>query len=259
MAGLHADRVAGEGARPAKKGRQTRPLVQQPLPQRIPHQLRGIAHADLVEHARTVVLRGLGADVERARDLLGGLALGDQVEHLALARGEPAVGVVHLALGMAQLLGQEVAMLEADTVYGIITTNGNLADGYALFSTEHGNSASAPAAISTDAIGIMRVMMMRQTSPGGKPIATQPRYLLAPATKAQLAEQYTSVNFVAATPSAINPMAGRLTPIPEPRLDADSTTNWYLFADPNSPNGAVLISTSMASRSKFAMISGLLR
>lgn len=147
------------------------------------------------------------------------------------------------------LLGQEVAMLEADTVWGIVTTNGNLADGTALFAASASRGATVAGnlvtgsgtVISADDISVMRVMMMRQTSPGGKSLGIQPRYLVAPATKSQLAEQYTSSSYVAATPATINVMAGRLTPIIEARLDASSTTAWYLFADPNTPNGTVLI------------------
>jgi phage major head subunit gpT-like protein len=141
------------------------------------------------------------------------------------------------------LLGQEVAMLEADTVIGIITTNGNLADGQALFeeATYHKNYTSSGAAIAVDSIGALRVKMALQTSTGGKTLGLVPTYLLAPATKGQLAEQYCSTNYQAAESAKINPWAGRLTPIVEARLDATSTTVWYLFADPNTPNGTVLV------------------
>lgn len=141
------------------------------------------------------------------------------------------------------LLGQEVAGLEADTVIGIITTNGTLADGVALFEepTYHKNYNSTGAAIAVDSIGALRVKMMRQTSPGGKPLGITPAYLLAPATKGQLAEQYCSPNYQASESAKINPFAGRLTPIVESRLDGTSTTAWYLFADPNTANGTVLI------------------
>jgi len=65
------------------------------------------------------------------------------------------------------LLGQEVAMLEADTVVGIITANGNLADGVALFeATTHKNLIAAGAAISVDAIGAVRVLMPAADEPG---------------------------------------------------------------------------------------------
>ncbi len=140
-----------------------------------------------------------------------------------------------------QLLGQEVAMLEADTVYGIITTNGNLADGVALFHGTHANLVDSGATISVDELGDTRALLLLQKSTGLKPLNIQPRYLVAPAALAQLAEQFTSTNFVAAESGKINPMAGKLTPIIDARLDASDNKVWYLFADPNTPSGVVLI------------------
>lgn len=140
-----------------------------------------------------------------------------------------------------QLLGQEVAMLEADTVFGIITANGNMRDGNPLFHSSHANHVDSGATISIDELGDTRALMLVQTSPGGKPLNIAPRFLVAPAALAQLAEQYTSSAYQAAQPSNINPMAGRLTPIIDSRLDADDPKVWYLFADPNTPNGTVLI------------------
>lgn len=140
-----------------------------------------------------------------------------------------------------QLMGQEVAMLEADTVFGIITANANLADAVPLFHTTHANHVDSGATISIEELGDARLLMLKQTSPGGKNLNITPRYIVAPAALAQLAEQYTSSNYVAAQPSDINPMAGRLTPIIDSRLDAADPKVWYLFADPNTPNGVVLI------------------
>ena len=140
-----------------------------------------------------------------------------------------------------QLLGQEVAMLEADTVYGIVTANAAMVDTFTLFSADHVNLATVAAVISVANLSIMRNMLMVQTSKGGKMIGIQPRYLVAPAALSMVAEQYCSANYVAATAANINPMAGRLTPVIEPRLDGTSATAWYLFGDPNAPNSTVLI------------------
>jgi hypothetical protein len=82
---------------------------------------------------------------------------------------------------------------------------------------------------------------MTQKSTGDKPLNITPRFLLAPAAIGQLAEQYCSPNYQAVDPAKINPLAGRLTPIIEARLDALDDGAWYLFGDPNSPNGTVLI------------------
>lgn len=139
------------------------------------------------------------------------------------------------------LLGQEVAQLEADTVYGIITANAAMRDTFALYGTDHVNLMGTPAVINVANLGLARVKLMTQTSPGGKVLGIQPRYLLACATIGQVAEQYCSSAFVAATSANINPLAGKLVPIIEPRLDASSVTAWYLFGDPNMPSATVLI------------------
>lgn len=140
------------------------------------------------------------------------------------------------------LLGQEVAVLERDTVIGIITTNGELMDMIDLFDEmTHKNHITVPAAISVDSIGALRVNMMLQTSPGGKTLGITPKFLVSPATTGQLALQYCSANYQASESAKINPWAGILTPIIEPKLDATSVSDWYLFADPNDPNGTVLV------------------
>jgi phage major head subunit gpT-like protein len=146
-----------------------------------------------------------------------------------------------------QLLGQEVAMLEADTVYGIVKSNVAMRDTFYLFGTEHVNLMGTPAAINVANLGLARVKLMSQTSTGGKTLGIQPRYLLACATISQVAEQYCSANFVASSQANINPLAGRLVPIIEARLDVTddfgtgSSTAWYLFGDPVQPNATVLI------------------
>jgi hypothetical protein len=141
-----------------------------------------------------------------------------------------------------QLMGQEVAMLEADTVWGVVTANGNLADNVALFeASTHKNLIAGAAAISETSISANRVLMMTQKSTGAKVLNIEPRYIVVPAAISLKAEQYTSTNYVAAQQSSINPFAGRLIPIVEARLDAVDANDWYLFADPNSPNGTVLV------------------
>lgn len=135
------------------------------------------------------------------------------------------------------------ADLESDTVYGIVTTNGTLqTTGAALFSSTHANlTTGATPTISVDALGVGRAAMRKQTGLEGRPINVRPQYLIVPAALESIAEQFTSQAYVAAQSSNINPFAagGRnpLTPIAEPRLDANSAAAWYLAADPNQIDG----------------------
>lgn len=137
---------------------------------------------------------------------------------------------------LPMLFGRAAADLESDTVYGVITANGNMADGVALFHATHGNLAGSGGAIAVATLDAGRSAMRQQTGLEGRLINLAPRFLLVPSAKEQTAYQYTSSQFVPAKPADINEFraGGRtaLEPIVEPRLDANSATAWYLIADP---------------------------
>jgi hypothetical protein len=59
---------------------------------RVARELNAIVHAELVEDVCAVVLDRLGTDDEGFGDLLGGVRLGDQFEHLGLAGGKRVYG-----------------------------------------------------------------------------------------------------------------------------------------------------------------------
>ena len=151
------------------------------------------------------------------------------------------------------MLGQEVAANEADIVIGLIVANGNMADNVALFEANtHKNyiASGSGAPISVSSLAATALKMMTQTGPGGKPLSHMPRYLLVPAAQATLAVQYTSSTPAVTEAAKVNPYAGQLIPLVEPRLDANSiTAYWYLFADPMSANGTVLVYSYLAGQS----------
>ena len=151
------------------------------------------------------------------------------------------------------LLGQEVAANEASIVVGLITANGSMSDGVALFeSSTHKNyvASGSGAAISVSSLATTALKMMTQAGPGGKPLALMPKYLLVPAAQATLAVQYTTAIPAVTKAADVNPYAGQLTPLVEPRLDAAGITDsWYLFADPMSANGTVLVYAYLAGQS----------
>jgi phage major head subunit gpT-like protein len=138
------------------------------------------------------------------------------------------------------LMGQEVAMLEAETVVGLLNTNGNLSDGVALFEKNtHLNYDDSAAAIAVDTIGALRAKLRVQTGPGGKKLGLIPRYIVVPPLKEQLALQYTATGLYPAQASNVNVWAGTLTPVVLPQLTDDN--DWYLFCDPESAGGTVLV------------------
>lgn len=132
------------------------------------------------------------------------------------------------------LAARAAADLESDTVYGVLTANAALSDNVTLFHATHANTGTG--VINVDNIGAGRAAMRKQTGLEGRVINARPAFLIVPASRESLAEQYTSADFVSAKSSDINPFRqgkpSALTAIAEPRLDATSTAQWYLSADP---------------------------
>lgn len=129
--------------------------------------------------------------------------------------------------------GRAAADLESDIVWGIVTANAAMADAIALFHASHGNLAGAGAAISVSTLGAARAAMRIQKSLDSRPINLMPRYLLVPAAQETLAQQFVAnTNIVYTKGSDYNPFAGALQVLAEPRLDANSTTAWYMACDP---------------------------
>ena len=75
--------------------------------------------------------------------------------------------------------------------------------------------------------------MHRQQTEQGHFLQASPAFLVVPTAIETRAEQFVSPSVIASEPGAINPFAGRLRVISEPRLDTASATAWYLWADPN--------------------------
>lgn len=140
-----------------------------------------------------------------------------------------------------QLQGAAARRKEDDVCYTVITANAAMADTGLLFNATavttaggHANYTSSGTAISVTSLGVGRKTMRVQTGPKGAYLNLMPRFLLVPAALEALADQYTSSQFVPALSSSVNPFmqGGKtpLTPIIEPRLDANSATAWYLAA-----------------------------
>ncbi|MFV0922744.1 prohead protease/major capsid protein fusion protein [Sphingomonas parapaucimobilis] len=119
--------------------------------------------------------------------------------------------------------------LESDLVWGLIISNPTMADGYELFSAQHGNlGAAAPITVASVTLG--RTAMAQQRSAEGGFITVRPAYLVVGPAKQTEAEQFLTV--VAATQTAnVNPFVGKLQLIVEPRITDNS---WYLVADPSA-------------------------
>jgi hypothetical protein len=131
-----------------------------------------------------------------------------------------------------------------DIVYAVLTGNGNMGDGHALFdATEHSNDAisgykSAPG--TANIAEAIRAMKSHKDIAGKRRLNIRPQFFLAPVAIEGASEvffrseRFSDSNTVATDSSLastrVNPYAGSyFTRVYEPRLDDDSTTAWYLL------------------------------
>lgn len=135
---------------------------------------------------------------------------------------------------MAVRLGRAAAEFESKFLVSLLTSNPVMADAQQVFHSSRGNLATgAGSALSVTSLWTARTAMRLQKGLDGvTPIDAAPRYLIVPAALEQAAYQYTSTNYTPAKQSDVNPLAGQLEVLVDPRLDAVSSTAWYLAADP---------------------------
>jgi HK97 family phage prohead protease len=132
--------------------------------------------------------------------------------------------------------GQSGVRKENDIVWGILTANGNMADGVALFHANHGNLDSGGSSVlAVLAMATMRKKLRVQKGlDGNQTLNLLLRYIMVPAALETTLEQIMSPLLFAAQASNVTPSTFRtMTPIVEGRLDVNSTTAFYGACDPN--------------------------
>lgn len=137
------------------------------------------------------------------------------------------------------LFGRSARNLESNLVWFQVLSNPVMGDGVNLFHATHANLSGTSDAISVASIGAGRAAMRKQTGQDASTlINVAPRFLIVPPSKETLADQFVSTNLVASQSASVNPFAGRLSVLSEPRLEigigaaAGSALSWYLGADP---------------------------
>jgi hypothetical protein len=129
--------------------------------------------------------------------------------------------------------GVAAAEREAQQLITLLTSNPTMGDGIALFHASHGNLAGSATAISVTSLGLARKAMRLQTGlDGTTAIDCSPSFLIVPAALETVAEQFLAT-LSPTVSSEVNPFAGRLELVVDPRLDASSATAWYLAAKPD--------------------------
>lgn len=130
--------------------------------------------------------------------------------------------------------GRMAAETENELLFSLFTQNSGVGPtleetSKALFHTDHGNLAGTGAAVDVTTLKAARLAMRKQKSLGGKTfINAVPKFLLCGPEMETAAEQVLAT-LAAATVEEVNPFAGRLSLLVEPRIEDKS---WYLFADP---------------------------
>lgn len=137
---------------------------------------------------------------------------------------------------MATAMMRAAGRIEDNLVYAILTGNPALAqDSVALFHTAtHGNLASSGTALSVTSLAAALAAMALQTGINANEyLNLQGVFLIVPVGKKVLAQQLVSSTVdPAKNNSTINPFQSALTVIADPRLDASSTTQWYVATSP---------------------------
>ncbi|MEM7938979.1 Mu-like prophage major head subunit gpT family protein, partial [Morganella morganii] len=121
-----------------------------------------------------------------------------------------------------------------DLVYAVLTENGKLSDGKALFSADHKNTLSGGMDVETISKGRT---LMRQQKEGERTLNIRPAFMLVPAALETHALQVVgsgSVKGADVNANIINPIRNIAEIITEPRLDDNSEKDWYMAASQGS-------------------------
>jgi len=128
------------------------------------------------------------------------------------------------------IMGRAAAETEAQLFADLINGNPNMADGNPVFHSSHANVAGAGAAPDVTTLDAGRFAMRSQLDYDGiTPLSAAPAYILASPKRETAIEQLLVATINPVQAADTNPFHGVLTPLIDPRLDADP---WYLFADP---------------------------
>jgi hypothetical protein len=139
--------------------------------------------------------------------------------------------------------GRMARTLESDLVWYQILKNANMSDSNALFSAAHANYAGAGDIGITAISAAERAMLLQTGLDASTLIAAAPKFLIVPPSKKTQALQFVSTTLQASSIDNVNPFAGQLKVICEPRLETGITIGtlsatgsayaWYLAADKN--------------------------
>lgn len=137
-------------------------------------------------------------------------------------------------------MGRAAARVPGDLAYAILTSNPTLnQDATALFDAGHSNLGTS-GVLSVTTLSEARRLMALQTDQNNQAngLNIRPRYLIVPVTiedtaRVIVASERDPSEGTTTSFNAPNPVQNIATVVSDPRLDASSTAQWYMAADPN--------------------------
>lgn len=132
-------------------------------------------------------------------------------------------------------MGRAAARTVGDLVFNVITSNPTMSDGTALFHSSHKNLAGSGAAPTATTVGAGRTAMRTQKD-GAATLNIRPSFFLVPAALEDTARvlMASETDPSQANSKKPNPVRNAAEVVVDARLDEDSTTAWYLLADPST-------------------------
>lgn len=129
-------------------------------------------------------------------------------------------------------MGRAAIRTVGDLVYAILTSNPNMSDGTALFHSSHSNLGSgAGSALSIASLTAGRAAMKLQKDASENVLNIRPEFLLVPVALETEADTFMNDTVHAGkNNNQRNPIRGMANVVADPRLDAASSTAWYLTA-----------------------------
>lgn len=130
---------------------------------------------------------------------------------------------------MTSAMGQAAAQTEAEELVALLTSNPDLSDGTPVFDASRENTVAV--SLSETALSDARQHLRTVKGLDGKTIiAVKPKYLVVGPELETEAEKLLAAIY-ATTTEDVNPFAGKLSLVVEPRIADDS---WFVLADPAS-------------------------
>lgn len=147
-----------------------------------------------------------------------------------------------LLTDLPMVLGSEAARTASDLIFSTIASNPGT-----FFGSGHANVITgAGSALSPTSFGQAVGLLRTRKDADGRVLGLQPTNLIVPAALESQGRQVLNSEFLARAATSDNqgtgnPFQGAANLIVEPRLDASSTTQWYLSSAPR--DGFVLVAT----------------